>query len=244
MQNKHSHRKKILIIENDPLYQKVFQNLLGKAYGLIIVTHLDDATKSLMNDHPDMMIMDIHIDGFEGKSCLDYPDLYIPVLGTSSSTMMPEEGFRELGFSGFIKKPMNAKELFETLNRAFNNTPQQLTKASYLKVIDPSIVKDLKKYNSPDKLKEIYRQFISEANHQKNELQTVLEKDEPQKTVDILHVLKGNSGTLGISRIHSLSTRALESARKEDFQKVKDLIPEIDKEVQLLDNDLLDMNLF
>lgn len=227
-------KKKILIIEEELLHQKIFQNLLGRIYDVKIVETLEKATNFLISNPPDMMIMDIHVDGFDGKSCLDYPNLKIPVLATSSSVTMSTRNYGELGFSGFIKKPALAKELLQTLQQAFIEVPMQLRTTEDNPILDFRIVHDLLKYNSADKLEEIYNSFLEESRNILSSVKLSLIDVDHQKIMDKLHVLKGNSGTLGIERIHLLATKAQRLAKNNDLEETKSLLPSIDKEIEAL----------
>lgn len=244
MQNRKKSANKILIIEDVMLHQKIFQNLLGKFYKLKIANSLAEASEFLISDSPDMMIMDLHIDGYDGRSCLEYPNLTIPVLATSSTITLRPDQYKELGFSGFIKKPASAKEILKIVAEAFEMPPQQLLSKENLPIINLGIVKDLLKYNSSEKIKEIFQAFIQEARTILSEAKEALIEHNQQKFADKLHTLKGNSGTLGADRIHHLATSAQVLARNNRLRETKDLLPELEREVHALEITLITPKIF
>jgi len=235
MQNNQRSRKKILIIEDQPLHQKIFENLLSRTYDLFIVKTLDEATKILESENPQMMIMDIHIDGFDGKSCLEYPTLSIPVVATSASADMSTEGYQEFGFSGFIKKPASARETLKIVDCTLKETPQQLKEKENNTALNQQVVKELLSFNSEEKLISIYQDFILETRDLLDRIESSLIDNSEQKTIEVFHTIKGNSGTLGAQKIQDLSTKAQEFARDHKTVEAMKFIPIIRKEVGSLE---------
>ncbi|MFC3880740.1 Hpt domain-containing protein [Algoriphagus namhaensis] len=244
MQNRKKSANKILIIEDVMLHQKIFQNLLGKFYELKIANSLAEASEYLISDSPNMIIMDLHIDGYDGRYCLEYPNLSIPVLATSSTITLRPAQYKELGFSGFIKKPASAKEILKIVAEAIEMPPQQLLSKENIPLINPGVLKDLLKYNSSEKIIEIFQVFIQEARTILSEAKEALIEHNQQKFTDNLHTLKGNSGTLGAEKIHHLATSAQELARNNRLKETKDLLPELEREIQDLEITLITPQIF
>ncbi|MHA7129128.1 Hpt domain-containing response regulator [Algoriphagus namhaensis] len=236
--------KKILIIEGELLHQKIFTNLLGKSYSLNICTSLAEASQYLESHSPDMMIMDIHTAGFDGKSCLEQPNLTIPVLASSSSLIMKPSQFRELGFSGFIQKPISAKKLLQIIAQAFSETPQQLRTKPKEEILNLTVVRGLLKFNSAQRLLAIFDDFFVEASEAMLSIEKAFCSHEIQIIIDNLHILKGNSGTLGASKLHRVLTSAQDFARKGNIEQARNLIPEIQEEIQKLKVYIAQPNLF
>ncbi len=235
MQNNQTSRKKILIIEDQPLHQKIFENLLSRTYDLFMTETLVEATQILETDNPDLMVMDIHVDGFDGRSCLEYPSLTIPIIATSASVDMTISGYQEFGFSGFIKKPAAARETLSEVHRALNETPQQLRSKNNAPALSTKITEELLGFNSEEKLKSIFNDFILETRDLLNQIDGSLIDNSQQNLAETFHTIKGNSGTLGAVKIHDLSSKAQEFARENNPEEAQTFIPKIRKEVDVLE---------
>ncbi len=119
--------KKILIVEDNELNMKLFNDLL-QAYGYETVQTMDgrDALKLAREHSPDLILMDIQlpeISGLEITKMLKADDELksIPVVAVTAFAMKgDEEKIREGGCEGYIAKPISVPHFLETIKKFLN----------------------------------------------------------------------------------------------------------------------------
>ena len=116
--------KKILIVEDNDLNMKLFNDLL-QAHGYETVQTVDgrDALKLAREHSPDLILMDIQlpeISGLEVTKMLKADDDLkgIPVIAVTAFAMKgDEEKIREGGCEGYIAKPISVPHFLETVKK-------------------------------------------------------------------------------------------------------------------------------
>lgn len=116
--------KKILIVEDNDLNMKLFNDLL-QAHGYETVQTVDgrDALKLARDHSPDLILMDIQlpeISGLEVTKMLKADDELkgIPVIAVTAFAMKgDEEKIREGGCEGYIAKPISVPHFLETVRK-------------------------------------------------------------------------------------------------------------------------------
>ena len=114
--------KKILIVEDNELNMKLFNDLL-QAHGYETIQTMDGRdVLQLARDHgPDLIIMDIQlpeISGLEVTKMLKADDGLkdIPVIAVTAFAMKgDEEKIREGGCEGYLAKPISVPSFLETI---------------------------------------------------------------------------------------------------------------------------------
>jgi two-component system cell cycle response regulator DivK len=119
--------KKILIVEDNELNMKLFNDLL-QAHGYETVQTMDgrDVMQLTRTHKPDLIIMDIQlpeISGLEVTQMLKADDKLkgIPVIAVTAFAMKgDEEKIREGGCEGYIAKPISVPSFLETISKFLN----------------------------------------------------------------------------------------------------------------------------
>lgn len=116
--------KKILIVEDNELNMKLFNDLL-KAFGYETLMSIDgsDALQIAHDNHPDLVIMDIQLPGRSGldlskdmKSAEDLKD--IPIIAATAFAMKgDEEKILAAGCDAYLSKPISVSNFIETINK-------------------------------------------------------------------------------------------------------------------------------
>jgi len=116
--------KKILIVEDNELNMKLFNDLL-QANGYETIQTMDGRdAMSLAREHsPDLILMDIQlpeISGLEVTKMMKADDdlRVIPVIAVTAFAMKgDEEKIRQGGCEGYIAKPISVPTFLETINK-------------------------------------------------------------------------------------------------------------------------------
>lgn len=117
-------RKKVLIVEDNELNMKLFQDLL-EAHGIDTVETRDGQNVlEIARDHaPDLILMDIQLPEISGlditKSLKDDEDLKsIPVIAVTAFAMKgDEQKIREGGCEDYISKPISVSNFIEVIGK-------------------------------------------------------------------------------------------------------------------------------
>lgn len=114
--------KKVLIVEDNDLNMKLFQDLL-EAHGIDTIEARDG--KNVINitkeQNPDLILMDIQLPEISGLDVIkmikaDEELKYIPIIAVTAFAMKGDEHrIRESGCEGYISKPISVSSFVETV---------------------------------------------------------------------------------------------------------------------------------
>lgn len=115
--------KKILIVEDNELNTELLVQLLEDEYELVTAADGLQGVELAAREVPDLILMDISLpvmDGYEAtariKSDKSLSD--VPVIAITAHAMAgDEEKARAAGCDGYLTKPLDDAQLFETLDR-------------------------------------------------------------------------------------------------------------------------------
>ena len=123
--------KTVLIVEDNELNMKLFQDLL-EAHGIDTIETRDGSQvlEIARTQKPDLIIMDIQLPEISGldvtKMLKDDAELkHIPVIAVTAFAMKgDEQKIREGGCEDYISKPISVTHFLEVVNRYLGNTDQ------------------------------------------------------------------------------------------------------------------------
>jgi HPt (histidine-containing phosphotransfer) domain-containing protein len=120
----------------------------------------------------------------------------------------------------------------EVVNRTIQNNFEKKEKSENDELIlDKNIVDQLMKFNTNDSIKKVYNDFTIECDEIWNSVQISLKDNQLKAIAEKLHILKGNSGTLGANKIYFLSQIVEKAAKTEDLQTLLNYLPNLKKEI-------------
>ena len=110
--------KKILVVDDDVSFVRLVERILqGAGYEVLIATNGLSALKTVRDDKPDLVLLDIMLPGVDGfeicRRLRDTPDTaQVPVLIVSSKSRESDksEAF-DVGANDFCGKPVKSEEL-------------------------------------------------------------------------------------------------------------------------------------
>ncbi len=118
--------KKILIVEDNKINQMITRKILeGKNFDCDIANNGIEALAKIKETQYDLVLMDIHMPGMDGKQCTREVrkfDRELPIIALTAVTLdESEKEFYEIGFDDIIPKPFKMNEFFEKIQKAFTN---------------------------------------------------------------------------------------------------------------------------
>jgi len=119
-----SHKPRVLVIDSDEAYCRAVQDVVQPYGADVLIAHNPDAAGLLLEAlRPDVLVVDIKLDGLDGlrfvRKLRGLPEWSkLPVIVATAMTMKAErEAAIDAGANECISKPFSAKELRAALRR-------------------------------------------------------------------------------------------------------------------------------
>jgi len=119
---KQIHKKKILIVDDEPSVRRVLRKMLSKNYIVLEAEDGEEAVNMASNEKPDLILMDLMMPKMDGyTSChvikTDPVTKVIPVVMlTAVDQELNVKLGQELGADGYITKPFRSQELLDSVD--------------------------------------------------------------------------------------------------------------------------------
>lgn len=224
--------KKILIADDNALNRRVFQNIIGQVYIIDIAENGYEVLEKIKKEHFDLILLDVQMPLLDGintlKAIRDERLSNSPIVAVSAfASSEDRDFFLSAGFDDFISKPIRPKLMLETIQKLMakaskketenstSNFPDQL---QVEQTLNEEVVKKLLKYNSPENIREVYEDFILETERLTTEIKQLIESGNFKEIGEKLHIIKGNSGTLGAMDLYNFSQGFEKNIKKGNFE--------------------------
>lgn len=209
--------KRILIAGENDLNRRVYQNIIGQVYKFEIANNVNEVFQKLKDGHFDLIVLDIQMSQLDGintpKAIKENQLSNAPIVAVSAfAEIKDRDYFLTAGFDDFISKPIKPKQLIETISdlikkseRSNSNTRKPLLSFEGTTILNIEVLINLLKFNSEDKIKLVYDDFIEETEKLLEEIESLINKKDYQEIGEKIHIIKGNSGTLGALQLFNFS---------------------------------------
>jgi two-component system cell cycle response regulator DivK len=114
--------ERVLVVEDNEKNMKLLRDVLqATGYSTLEATTGEDAVELALSDEPALVLMDVQLPGIDGVEALarlrrDKRTASIPVLALTAQAMSGDrERFLELGFDGYLAKPVDIPELMRAV---------------------------------------------------------------------------------------------------------------------------------
>lgn len=245
--------KRILLVEDNTINQKVFVGILGKSNMQIsIANHGKEALKTLVEDsNYDIIFMDINMPVMDGYTASikirensDYDN--IPIIALSALTSSDEIAkMFTSGMNGYMAKPLQKEKLYTVFSMFIENvqhSDENEHKDDTIQVITLdglNITLGISKSSSSEIF---YKEILSEFRDAYGQTDKTFEKllhDYRYEQLRILCVdVKGLAGTIGAEKLHSIVTDILNklSLKKHDY--IPELVKQYTIELTLINSSI------
>lgn len=122
-------KKTVLIVEDNELNMKLFNDLLERDYAILKAGNGIDAIELARAHHPDLILLDIQlpeVSGLEVVKWLKDDDALqdIPVVAITAFAMKgDEERIREAGCEAYLSKPISVAKFLATVRGFLGDAP-------------------------------------------------------------------------------------------------------------------------
>lgn len=243
--------KKVLIVDDNALNRKVFENIIGYSFLFDVATNGLEAIDKIKSEVFDIILMDIQmpkLDGISAMKIIKGENLTdSPIIAISAySSQADRDYFLSTGFDDFMAKPVRPKDLLESIHYHLTKaTPQAENEDAEADAdLDSAIIEKLMKYNSVENIKMVYLDFLEEAERLVEEIKYLIENKRFSELHEKLHILKGNSGTLGAQRLFNACMVFENKVKNADFEGVKENNLMLEKHLAHFRNNLKEQNIY
>ena len=228
-------------MDDNDLNRRLFENLIGQFFDYESAENGIEALKKLEIEQFDLILMDIQMPQMDGITALkgikqgklsEAPVIAITAFANEDD----RDSFLKMGFDEFMIKPIRTKNFLDVINRALENKPEikevGIDPDFKELILDKKVVAQLMKFNSKDTIQQIYEDFLTECDEIWEVIEQALKENQQEVIKDKLHILKGNSGTLGANVIYLISQKAENASRLKDLGKLLEYLPDLKKEIE------------
>jgi PAS domain S-box-containing protein len=237
---------RVLLVEDNTFNQVVAREILEQSNIYVDVVENGSIAVELLSKRDsdyDLILMDVHMpvmDGFTAtKYIREHLQLTLPILALSAGVMADEkEHCLTCGMNGFIAKPINVNELFETLitflPREKIVTSGIVERAStdsesVSSIFNPGQLLKLTSDEKQDKAKLLISNLLSSSQLKFQLMMKNIADGNFEEAVVLLHTLRGSLGTLG-TKMFSQSALQLEQQLKIDVTNIAELVKKVERD--------------
>lgn len=234
--------KSVLIVEDNDLNRRFFENLVGQIWSYESALNGKEAIEKAGQKNYDLILMDIQMPEIDGihalKKIRSQGKNLCPIIAvTAFADENDRSAFLQEGFDDFITKPIRPKEFLEKIKRALEdkaidkdtNTNKLIIKEV---IFDKSVFEQLSKYNKPETIRKIYEDFLEETLSLLKDCYETIKEGNPSEVIKQVHIIKGNAGTLGINLVYLAAAKTEDFGRNGDFEKMKESLDQLQKEIE------------
>jgi len=220
--------KKVLIVDDNALNRKVFEHIIGQVCIFDIAENGKEALEKLKIENFDLILMDIQMPVMDGITTLRHIKSQklsnAPAIAVSAfASENDREYFLSTGFDEFIAKPIKPKVLLEALSRFLkihiNYESTETSQETQSPDLDGKVVASLLKYNSKENIKTVYDDFLEESYRILHEIEGLIKTESYDEIGEKLHIIKGNSGTLGATKIFKFVSGFEKNIKSKNYEK-------------------------
>ncbi len=249
---------KILMAEDNITNQQVVLSILKKK-GVVadVVMNGEEAIKALEKYKYDIVLMDCQmpvIDGYAATKIIrssNYIDnKNVPIIALTANAMQGDrDNCIKVGMDDYLSKPVEKKELIETINRwlpegkkwdaAEKGLPKTSVKAEHENAVRQKEIINIDKLNEnldddSDLVKMVLTRYLQDAEKQMQVLQSIVKENDLAKIADQTHKMKGAVVALGGEAFGGLLARAEQAAKGNQSEKLEVLLQEVGPEFEKL----------
>lgn len=233
--------KKVLIVDDNDLNRKLFENLIGQLFSFESAKNGREAVALSETHDFDLILMDIQMpqmDGITAMKKIRQGSTRCPIIAVTAYAEESERNsFIQQGFDDFMTKPIRPKEFIKIIqsyiqgNETTNTSISSSHEASQDR-LDKNIVNQLLKYNSQSVIKKIFDDFLSECSETEELIRQHQSNSSILDLIEKIHTIKGNSGTLGAMKIYASATLAEDYGRREYYSQFAEELKNLKNEIQ------------
>lgn len=218
--------KKVLIVDDNALNRKVFEHIIGQLYLFESAQNGKAALEKLKEESFDLILMDIQMTVLDGINTLkiikNEQICNCPIIAVSAyANESDRDYFLATGFDDFVPKPIKPKMLLECIDQHIRRTdtgPLSNPTIDPDNELDVKVLKQLLRFNTPENIRAVYDEFIEESDQILLDVENLISNKQFDEIGEKLHIIKGNSGTLGAMEIFNFCRKFEKNIKTQNFE--------------------------
>jgi hypothetical protein len=206
----------VLLVDDNMVNRQVAGEILKKSGCIVDLAENGRSALALVQSKPyNLIFMDIQMPDMDGVTAtkkiksMNLPQTPPIIAMTAYSMKEDKERFISQGLDDYIAKPIRAIELINKVRQWVRDEKIPDQNGRFQpggEIINFEIINQLQNLGGKEMVENVLNEFIEESREQLKICMESKEKDDSVQILRQLHTLKGNSGTLGIEKIFSLSS--------------------------------------
>lgn len=247
----------ILLAEDNSINQAVASHILEEAgHTVTIANNGKEALDALEVQHFDLVLMDIHMpemDGFEATAAIREQEKqsgkHLPIIALTANALK-EDRDRCLngGMDGYVSKPFESQELFNTINNLISQLGNQATQNTaakpHLHLVtevarkEESVI-DIEKVQSrfmgnQALLKKVAEMFINETPQHLLDISAAIQRHDGAMLAASAHKFKGAIGNFSTQAAFDAAYKLEMMGRNNEMDQAEDVLKELVQSVEFL----------
>ena len=210
-QNGQAAQLRVLVAEDNPVNQRVICGLLEHAGHRVFLAHDGKEALAMLESDElafDLAIIDMHMPHFSGPEVvqrwrfMEYGHMPIIML-TADARAEAQAACEDAGADTFLTKPVNSRDLMETISRlavpkpSASTVPVRTTACE----LDESVLEDLANIGGDTFVQDLLSSFSDDSARAILSIEHALQTQNYGQWHDQLHTLKGGAGDVGATRL-------------------------------------------
>ena len=141
-----------------------------------------------------------------------------------------------MGFDDFLTKPIRPREFLDSIKSIINqesiNPEPEKIEESEPQILNRKVISQLMKYNSREAMELVLKDFLNECEQILGSILEAKESEDFTTLTELLHSLKGNSGTLGAEKIYESAHQAELLAKKKMKNELLQSLDSLEKNIE------------
>jgi PAS domain S-box-containing protein len=222
----------ILLVDDNMVNRQVAGEILKKSGCEVDLAENGRIALNLVkNRHYDLIFMDIQMPDMDGVSAtgkikkMGLPKTPPIVAMTAYSMKEDRDRFIAQGLDDYIAKPIRAIELVNKVRQWIRDEkiPEKISEESISgETINFQIVNQLESLGGKEMVENALNEFIEETREQLRVCRESRDSSDYDEILKQLHTIKGNSGTLGIEKVSSISASIELKIKNHNFESMEE----------------------
>ena len=232
----------LLLAEDNAVNQKLASRLLEKrGHRITVVGNGKEALMALEAEHFDAVLMDVQmpeLDGLKATALIrekeNQTGSHIPIVAMTANAMKGDrERCLEAGMDDYVSKPLNAKQLFEVIERAAANLSDSMNQNHIEPVFNRT--EALSRFGNDDELlKELAEMFLEQCDGYLQEIKQAISNNDGEKLDAASHSIKGSVGNFPAQSAYEAALKLEMIGRSGDLSKANESYTALEIEIQRL----------
>jgi len=239
-------RLRILLVEDNPVNRKLATKLLEKmGHGVSVAEDGKKALEAMAQGNFDMVMMDVQMpvmDGFEATSIIRNQEegtgTHVPIVAMTAHAMKGDrERCLESGMDGYVSKPIDMQELYETIDNLFPMTkgdeePVHCTERGEGIIRREALLETVA--GDVDLLRELVELFVDDSLRLVDRIRQAVMRKDADGLEKAAHELKDSVLNFEAKKVADIAQALETMGRNRDLTQAQNIVAELERQIEAL----------